>query len=104
MGKTTVFINTRGFKFHPQGQKAILKYRKPDYDTLFEFIPEDDNEYDENAVALYFNGIKAAYVAREDAELMRKIIEEYPDFKYNIVELVPYEDPNKIAAIVFAIE
>lgn len=103
MAPNNCIIDTVGFRFNPKGQKAILHHVADDFEELFSFVPEDDNEYDEFAVAVFFNGIKAGYVAREDAPHMRKFLDEYSSFRNNIIEVNLNDKRSQINAISFSL-
>ncbi len=61
----------RGFQYY-DGPKNIDRINR---DGLVDLVREPDNPYDENAIAIYFEGHKIGYVPREDNFVLSNIID-----------------------------
>lgn len=61
----------RGFQYY-EGPKIIDRINR---DGLVDLVREPDNPYDENAIAIHFEGKKIGYVPREDNLVLSNIID-----------------------------
>ncbi len=60
----------RGFKFY-EGPKLLADFKEGD---MLELVREPENEYDENAVALYWNNHKIGYIPKEENKILSKLL------------------------------
>ncbi len=61
----------RGFRFY----KGVEMIDQISHDGLVELVREPDNQYDENAIAIHYNGIKIGYVPQEDNLILARLLD-----------------------------
>jgi ssDNA-binding replication factor A large subunit len=90
---------SRGYKgsyYHPKGRSINQKQAK----TKLNLVPEPNNQYDSNAVAIYFKGSKVGYIPRtQNKAIFKALTEGGPEIDCTLGVFIPqnsqYTMPSK---------
>ena len=86
-----------GFSYY----EGAVVFQELKNSTLLQLVPELDNRYDKNAVALYYNDYKLGYLPRQENRIIARLLQLGVDcFEASIQHLDPTRNPEEQVGVI----
>lgn len=86
-----------GFSYY----EGAVVFQELKNSTLLQLVPELDNRYDKNAVALYYNDYKLGYLPRQENRIIARLLQLGVDcFEARIQQIDPTRNPEEQVGVI----